>query len=381
MVFWSLTDWIICHIYLHQNRIPIANILSEEDQKRCARVKRSSPNNFQRDQYLREKTAQTNNKRQIRQSGIEYDNAGFDYNYNYDSGDSNNDEKQEDYGFFGNFFNRNRNEVYKVEKEVSTKMPPQINSEEIKNTSQDESIFANILKEFIPSYKPSTSKLLHSSEIIANSIQPSTQTLKVITSTESIETLTTTENSEPVDYDCGDFCGDYDYKFNTTEEEAAHNNFGAFGALFSTLKNYLSFATLDTCQKDIAYKIPLEQYCSYVKDLETKCFEQSLLEMWNYNENIVNALTEEDIIGAINQYDRSPYFGYAFNYTSLLGGLKTNVSHGTISAASAMYNLATTVDLSRIVSSSDTQNAGTEFFPLDKENLVWQKEVIKVWFN
>ena len=43
-----------------------------------------------------------------------------------------------------------------------------------------------------------------------------------------------------------------------------------------------------------------------------------------------------------------------------------------------MYNLATTVDLTRIVSSSNTQNAGTEFFPLDKENLVWQEEMIKV---
>ena len=85
------------------------------------------------------------------------------------------------------------------------------------------------------------------------------------------------------------------------------------------------------------------------------------------NLNTTNALTKEDIIAAINQYDRSPYFGYAFNYTSLLGGMKTNDSHGTISASSAMYNLATTVDLSRIVSSSDTQNAGTEFFPLDKE--------------
>ena len=49
-----------------------------------------------------------------------------------------------------------------------------------------------------------------------------------------------------------------------------------------------------------------------------------------------------------------------------------------MTAASAMYNLATTVDLTRIVSSSNTQNAGTEFFPLDKENLVWQEEMIKV---
>ena len=220
--------------------------------------------------------------------------------------------------------------------------------------------------------------MLHPSDVISNSIQPSTQTLEVITSTEPIESLTTTENNEPAEYDCGDFCGDYDYTFDSPEEEAAHNDFGGFGAIFSTLKNYLSFATIDRCQKDIAYKIPLETYCNYVRDLETKCFEQSLLEIWNYDQDIVNALTEEDIIGAINQYDRSPYFGYAFNYTTLLGGIKTNSSHGTISASSAMYNLATTVNLSRIVSSSDTQNAGTEFFPLDKENLVWQKEVIKV---
>ena len=57
-----------------------------------------------------------------------------------------------------------------------------------------------------------------------------------------------------------------------------------------------------------------------------------------------------------------------------------NESHEVTSAASAMYNLATTVDLSRIVTSSSTQNAGTEFFPLDKENLIWQEEMIKARF-
>ena len=89
-------------------------------------------------------------------------------------------------------------------------------------------------------------------------------------------------------------------------------------------------------------------------------------------------MTNEEIIEAVNKYDRSPYFGYAFNYSTILGGIKGNDSHKVVTANSVMYNFATTVDLNNIVSISKTQNAGTEFFPLDEENLVWQKEVIKV---
>ena len=326
-------------------------------------------------------------RRYIRQS--EYDNSGFDYNYDYGNDDPNKNDKNEKGGFFSNLFNWNRNDDY-YEKETITQSKPyeiDVSTESLIPKTTKQNIFQNVLEEigFVKKPKPKLSKVIDSSQTNLSSIVPLVQTTeaamisKLTTlTTNSIPTERSNATSTDYEYDCGSFCGDYDYTFDNKEEEEQHKDFGGFGHLFSTLKTVLSFATLDRCQKNLAYKIPLEQYCAYVKDLETKCFEQSLLEMWSYDERSIKGVTEEEIIWSIKQYDRSPYFGYAFNYSSLLGGIKGNESHKVVSAASAMYNLATTVDLTRIVSSSNTQNAGTEFFPLDKENLVWQEEMIKV---
>ena len=372
----------------HLCRIPIANILSEEDQKRCGRVKRDVTQYDVTKKHQKISSKENGNKRYIRQSEFEYDNSGFDYNYDYGTDDTTTNDKNEKGGFLSNLFNWNRNSYKNDNKVVVTQPTQSISDTTTKSsisTTTKGSIFANILEEIGFAKIPKLSKVIDSTESNSISVTPhfqNTESTKISkSSTSPTVTFPTKEyNFTPTDYeyDCGNFCGDYDYTFDTKEEEEEHKNFGGFGKLFSTLKTVLSFATLDKCQKHIAYKIPLEQYCAYVKDLETKCFEQSLLEMWNYDEKVIKGVTEEEIVWSIQNYDRSPYFGYAFNYSTLLGGIKGNESHEVVSAASAMYNLATTVDLTRIVSSSNTQNAGTEFFPLDKENLIWQEEMIKV---
>ena len=43
-----------------------------------------------------------------------------------------------------------------------------------------------------------------------------------------------------------------------------------------------------------------------------------------------------------------------------------------------MYNFPTTVDLDQIEIVSETKNAGTEFDPLDANNLLWQEKAIEV---
>ena len=253
----------------------------------------------------------------------------------------------------------------------------------------NKTILSSLIEELGIDVKRNTSRTNASS---LNLIQPTSKkvepnntshsTLATTGSTSDLTTvakiISTTESNIPNEYDCGDFCGDYDYNFNSTEEEYRHKDFGGFGALFKQIGTFLSFASFDRCQKNIAYKIPLENYCDIVRNLEKKCFEQSLLEIWSYDATIIEKLTNEEIIEAVNKYDRSPYFGYAFDYSTILGGIKGNDSHKVVTANSVMYNFATTVDLNNIVSISKTQNAGTEFFPLDEENLVWQKEVIQV---
>ena len=350
-------------------------------------MKRDAPQRGEMKKHQNISSKGKSNKRYVRQSESEYDNAGFDYNYDYGTDAPSKEDKNERGGFFGNFFNWNRYSDVQEKDFSNSQLGPQIidtTTETSKDSTTKGSIFNSLLEEIGFVKKPGLSKLIDSSPDNLTSIVPLVQTTETTTvsksSTSTINVAANASNSTPTDYeyDCGNFCGDYDYKFDSKKEEEEHKNFGGFGALFSTLKNVLSFATLDRCQKNLAYKIPLEQYCAYVRDLEMKCFEQSLLEMWNYDERLIKVVTEEEIIWSIHQYDRSPYFGYAFNYSTILGGIKGNESHQVVSAASAMYNLATTVDLTRLVTSSNTQNAGTEFFPLDKENLIWQEEMIKV---
>ena len=367
-------------------RIPIANILSEEDQRSCGREKRSAPNRSKNYPHPKRTSKDVRNSRQrtIRPSQVEYDNSGFNYDYDYGSDDIEDDKgNQQGSGFFSNLFNWKRNDYHKVGNRFSTTPTPEMPVtvfEPTQDTTKSQGIFHNLLEELGILRKSNNSD---SNPTSLTPALPGDESLNTVTTTESTNLSTndnyTTENIEPYEYDCGSFCGDdYDYYFDTPEEEAEHKNFGGFGAIFSQLRTYLSFASFDKCQKNIAYKIPLDQYCELVRSLETKCFEQSLLEIWNYDENVINSVYQDEIIAEINKYDRSPYFGYAFNYTTLLGGVKTNQSGNVVSAASAMYNMATTVDMDKIVSSSDTKNAGTEFFPLDKENLVWQKEMIRV---
>lgn len=44
-----------------------------------------------------------------------------------------------------------------------------------------------------------------------------------------------------------------------------------------------------------------EVFCDIIDDLEDACFENNILEIWNYNEAVVNNLSQEDILNAINR--------------------------------------------------------------------------------
>ena len=117
-------------------------------------------------------------------------------------------------------------------------------------------------------------------------------------------------------------------------------------------------------------------YCTLINTLETKCLEQSILEIWMYHEDTINRLTQDDILLAINKLDRSPYFGFSFAYHNLLGSIQRNESGHIIAAGSAMHHFVTVVDLNNL-SSLGLADAGTEpAARLDEANYHWQLEVI-----
>ena len=57
------------------------------------------------------------------------------------------------------------------------------------------------------------------------------------------------------------------------------NDFGNFnGSVFEEV------------QRNTYKELPRNVYCDLIGTLETQCFEQSLLEIWMYNEKIINKL-------------------------------------------------------------------------------------------
>ena len=80
--------------------------------------------------------------------------------------------------------------------------------------------------------------------------------------------------------------------------------------------------------------LPKEVYCDIVETLEDKCGEYSLLEIWEYDREVIASLSKQDIIDAINTVEESPVFGYPTNYTNYLGQVEYNATGHMVGAKS-----------------------------------------------
>ena len=193
----------------------------------------------------------------------------------------------------------------------------------------------------------------------------------------NISEESTTTNKKPIkeleseydyDYD-SEYEYDYDEDYETGENTDDCND---FSHLIKNMSN-----SRENSEKEILNDLPPNVYCDLLNTLETKCLEQSILEIWMYHEETINSLTQEDILFAINKLDRSPYFGFTYDYSHLLGSIKRNESGHIVAATSAMHHLITVVDLNNL-SSLGLADAGTEPAErLDEANYQWQWEVIQ----
>ena len=68
-------------------------------------------------------------------------------------------------------------------------------------------------------------------------------------------------------------------------------------------------------------KVPGSLYCALVKRLEEKCAQHSLLEIWRYQEELINTTSTQEITAGVNLLQSSPWFSHPANFTSLLGGI------------------------------------------------------------
>ena len=129
--------------------------------------------------------------------------------------------------------------------------------------------------------------------------------------------------------------------------------------------------------------LPRDVYCDIVETMEDKCGEYSLLEIWNYDKEIISNLSQHEIINAINTVDESPIFGYKTNFTHYLGQAEYN-STGHVVRAKAIRSIwLEQLDVDNLPK-TDGELLGAQFELVDPFTLGYEHEVLKVlkaWKN
>ncbi|CAL4069038.1 unnamed protein product, partial [Meganyctiphanes norvegica] len=142
------------------------------------------------------------------------------------------------------------------------------------------------------------------------------------------------------------------------------------------------FGNKDPEHSQWSLAFPLDVYCMFYNLMPTQCFEVSILDIWGYDETIINQLTQEQILNDINTATKSLVFDFPMNYTKFLGGVSRNSTGHVVGAKVTMYqwfmkvnrtDLDVSVDIMH-----DEKSTGMEDGQADKALLDWESEWINV---
>ena len=123
-----------------------------------------------------------------------------------------------------------------------------------------------------------------------------------------------------------------------------------------------------------ADEYPPEIWCDLVGTLNSKCGEYSLLEMWNYDEEKIAALTQQDIINAVNTVKKSPVFSYDTDFTDYLGDKKLNATGHIVEAKAMRSIMLATYDVDKVAESKTI--FGVEFDAADPFTMAWEANLV-----
>ena len=152
------------------------------------------------------------------------------------------------------------------------------------------------------------------------------------------------------------------------EEDQDDSNNGRID--FNKYSKKVNITKVDELLDDISQA----NYCALVSSLEEKCIQTSLLEIWSYKEHLVDTVTREEILTAVNLLARSPWYGYDVDYASLLGGITRNSSGHIIGAKTAqMIWVVEVPEEGRVISA----HSGVELEFADPTTLAWESEMIE----
>ncbi|XP_048511966.1 NPC intracellular cholesterol transporter 1-like isoform X2 [Athalia rosae] len=127
---------------------------------------------------------------------------------------------------------------------------------------------------------------------------------------------------------------------------------------------------------DIISLVPTGMYCGVYNAMEKSCYSKSLLDVWNFDDDVINGLTTENIIDNLNSVTVSPSLGHQMNYTELLGDVLRD-DRGRIVGAKAvrtewyLFVNFSNVDMDKIGNDVGTADWATE------DLLTWENAFLK----
>ena len=103
------------------------------------------------------------------------------------------------------------------------------------------------------------------------------------------------------------------------------------------------------------------------------------LEMWRYDKELIMSTTQQEILDAVNNLNKSPWYGYSHDYTKILGGITRNASGHVTGArvAQVFWRLEIPDDVEVV----HNQGSGLELQLADKTTLGWEQEFIEIGLN
>lgn len=133
-------------------------------------------------------------------------------------------------------------------------------------------------------------------------------------------------------------------------------------------------------EKDMSLSLDPALYCSFIEVMKEECYEKSILDLWDYNEDIIANLTEDDIIRAINSYDPKTILGRFKNYEHLLGDIVRNETGHIIGAATIENAWMVRVNFSSVDIDKAGNIGGTGVWA-NEDGLEWELAFINLMEN
>lgn len=89
---------------------------------------------------------------------------------------------------------------------------------------------------------------------------------------------------------------------------------------------------------DPAVHAPTDLYCKIYNELPRGCLLLSILDLWDFDSDLIKNQTKDDVIKKLNSATTSPTLGHPMNFTDLLGGV-TRDDRGNILSARAVRTM------------------------------------------